>query len=132
MLFSDDAATLECKYAAQQWLQSEDPLIRDFGARLQSILASKKMQEWTFIIHDLFIMNQHIICYIIYYIYIYITYIYIYPVGEGKVCKRNGTSYLRIIFCGAVWVPVPETFSIYSLFLPASLCLVHKEYSNFL
>ena len=73
MLFSDDAATLECKYAAQQWLQSEDPLIRDFGARLQSILASKKMQEWTFIIHDLFITSQHIIYYIIYYIYIYIS-----------------------------------------------------------
>jgi len=43
MLLSDDAATLECKYAAQQWLQSEDPLIRDFGARLQSLLCSKTM-----------------------------------------------------------------------------------------
>ncbi len=85
----------------------------------------------SFMICSLWINILYVILYTTY-IYIYITYIYIYPVGEGKVCKRNGTSYWRLIVCGAVWVPVPETFSIYSLFLPASLCLVHKEYSNFL
>jgi len=29
----DCPVTLECKYAAEEWLQSKDPLIRDFGAR---------------------------------------------------------------------------------------------------
>ena len=51
MLLSDDAATLECKYAAQQWLQSEDPLIRDFGARLQSILAFQQNTQKKHINH---------------------------------------------------------------------------------
>lgn len=41
MSLSDDPLTLECKYAAQQWLQSTDPLIQDFGARLLCLLTSK-------------------------------------------------------------------------------------------
>lgn len=122
MLLSDDAATLECKYAAQQWLQSEDPLIRDFGARLQSILAfQQQRRKNTLIINhlSLFIMNQHV-C----------TYIYIYICTCIQVVKGRYTRYLRIILCGALWVPVPETFRIYSLFLPATLCLVHREYNG--
>lgn len=115
MLLSDDAATLECKYAAQQWLQSEDPLIRDFGARLQSILAfQQQRRKSTLIIYHCSPWTNTSV-----HTYIYI-YMYMYPKGRY-------TRYLRIILCGALWVPVPETFRIYSLFLPATLCLVHRE-----
>ena len=37
----DDPLTLECKLAAQEWLQSSDLLIRDFGARLLCLLRSR-------------------------------------------------------------------------------------------
>lgn len=43
MNFYDDPVTLECKSAAQQWLQSKDPLIQDFGARLLCLLCSKQV-----------------------------------------------------------------------------------------
>lgn len=63
------------------------------------------------------------------YINLYISYIYMYIdiCTCIQVVKGRYTRYLRIILCGAVWVPVPETFRIYSLFLPATLCLVHRE-----
>ena len=39
----DCPVTLECKYAAEEWLQSKDPLIRDFGARLMFLLRSQEV-----------------------------------------------------------------------------------------
>eukprot|EP00438_Fugacium_kawagutii_P021697 Skav224763 [mRNA] locus=scaffold1604:301793:302920:+ [translate_table: standard] len=44
MNLSDDPLTLECKLAAQQWLQSPDLLIQDFGARLLCLLSSRSVQ----------------------------------------------------------------------------------------
>lgn len=104
-------------------------MIRDFGARLQSILAFQGIPTTTQKKHinhsSLFIMNQPVCIYIHLYIYIYI---YVYDICTCiQVVKGRYTRYLRIILCGAVWVPVPETFRIYSLFLPATLCLVHRE-----
>lgn len=39
----DCPVTLECKHVAAQWLQSTDPMIQDFGARLMYILRSKEI-----------------------------------------------------------------------------------------
>ena len=33
--------SLECRLAAETWLQSKDPLVRDFGVRLMSLLSSQ-------------------------------------------------------------------------------------------